>query len=229
MKVDIRHNPSFTVARCHLAPGEPVRVEGGAMIAHSTGVQLESKTQGGLLKGLSRSLLGGGSFFVTTYTAPAQGGWVDVAGLLPGDTVPITIVPERPFFLRRGSWIANSSEVEIDTQWGGMANLFGGEGGFGIRASGQGEALGSVYGAVDVIDLQPQEIVTIDTGHVVAYDLSIQFQMRRAVEGRTIQSAKSGEGWVFDFVGPGRVLLQSRNPDAFLEWMVHTVAARVQR
>ncbi len=229
MKVDIRHNPSFTVARCHLAPGEPVRVEGGAMIAHSAGVQLESKTQGGLLKGLSRSLLGGGSFFVTTYTAPAQGGWVDVAGLLPGDTVPITIVQERPFFLRRGSWIANSSEVEIDTQWGGMANLFGGEGGFGIRASGQGEALVSVYGAVDVIDLQPQEIVTIDTGHVVAYDLSIQFQMRRAVDGRTIQSAKSGEGWVFDFVGPGRVLLQSRNPDAFLEWMVHTVAARVQR
>jgi uncharacterized protein (TIGR00266 family) len=166
---------------------------------------------------------------VTTYTAPAHGGWVDVAGMLPGDTVPITITPERPFFLRRGSWIANSSEVEIDTQWGGMANLFGGEGGFGIRASGQGEALVSLYGAVDVIDLPPQEVVTIDTGHVVAYDLSIQFQMRRAVEGRTIQSAKSGEGWVFDFVGPGRVLLQSRNPDAFLEWLVHTVAARVQR
>lgn len=199
------------------------------MIAHSAGVQLESKAQGGILKGLSRSLLGGGSFFVTTYTAPADGGWVDVAGLLPGDTVPITIMPERPFFLRRGSWIANSSDVEIDTQWGGMANLFGGEGGFGIRASGQGEALVSIYGAVDVIDLPPQEIVTIDSGHVVAYDLSIQFQMRRAVEGRTIQSAKSGEGWVFDFVGPGRVLLQSRNPDAFLEWMVHTVAARVQR
>jgi uncharacterized protein (TIGR00266 family) len=229
MKVGIRHNPSFTVARCHLAPGEPVRVEGGAMIAHSAGVQLESKAQGDILKGLSRSLLGGGSFFVTTYTAPADGGWVDVAGVLPGETLPITILPERPFFLRRGSWIANSSDVEIDTQWGGMANLFGGEGGFGIRAAGQGEALVSIYGAVDVIDLPPQEIVTIDSGHVVAYDLSIQFQMRRAVEGRTIQSAKSGEGWVFDFVGPGRVLLQSRNPDAFLEWMVHTVAARVQR
>jgi uncharacterized protein (AIM24 family) len=61
------------------------------MIAHSAGVQLESKAQGGVLKGLSRSLLGGGSFFVTTYTAPEHGGWVDVAGLLPGDTVPIAI------------------------------------------------------------------------------------------------------------------------------------------
>jgi len=119
--------------------------------------------------------------------------------------------------------------VEIDTQWAGMANMFGGEGGFGLRASGEGEALVSIYGAVDVVDLQPQELVTIDNGHVVAYDLGIQFQLRRAVEGRSIQSAKSGEGWVFDFVGPGRVLLQSRNPEAFLEWMVHAVAARVQR
>lgn len=227
MKVDIRHNPSFTVARCYLAPGEPMRVEGGAMIAHSAGVQLEAKAQGGMFKGLSRSLLGGGSFFVTTYTAPEHGGWVDVAGVLPGDIVPITIAPERPYFVRRGSWIANSSDIEIDRQWGGLANLFGGEGGFGIRASGQGETLVSIYGAVDVIDLQPQEVVTIDTGHVVAYDLSIQFQIRRAVTGHSIQSVKSGEGLVFDFVGPGRVLLQSRNPEAFLEWVVHTVAARL--
>ncbi|MDQ3899384.1 MAG: AIM24 family protein [Actinomycetota bacterium] len=119
--------------------------------------------------------------------------------------------------------------VEIDTQWGGMANMFGGEGGFGLRASGEGKALVSIYGAVDVVDLQPQELVTIDTGHVVAYDLSIQFQLRRAVEGRSIQSAKSGEGWVFDFAGPGRALLPSRNPEAFMEWVVYTVAAWVQR
>jgi hypothetical protein len=135
MQVKLRHNPSFTIARCILAPGEPLRVEGGAMIAHSEGVQLESKAQGGVMKGLARSVLGGGSFFITTYTAPQQGGWVDVAGMLPGDTVPITITADRPVFLRRGSWIANSYGVEIDTQWGGMANLFGGEGGFGFRAS----------------------------------------------------------------------------------------------
>ena len=29
---------------------------------------------------------------------------------------------------------------------------------------------------------------------------------------------KSGEGLVFDFFGPGRVLLKSRNPQAFAEW-----------
>jgi uncharacterized protein (TIGR00266 family) len=219
MQVQLRHDPAFTVARCVLAAGEPVRVEGGAMIAHSAEVTLESKSQGGIMAGLKRSMLGGGSFFVTTYTAPKQGGWVDVAGVLPGDTVSIDVTPDRPFFLRRGSWIANSHGVEIDTQWGGMANLFGGEGGFGFRASGQGQALVSIYGAVDIVDLDPGESVTIDTGHVVAYDLAVRFQMRRAAQGRTIQSMKSGEGWVFDFFGPGRVLLQSRNPEAFTQWV----------
>lgn len=222
MRIERRHAPAFTVARCHLAPGEPVRVEGGAMLAHSAGVQLRAESHGGLRAGLKRSLLGGGSFFVTTYTAPAQGGWVDVASVLPGDTVPVSIEPGRSFFITRGCWIANSAGVQVDTQWGGMANLFGGEGGFGLRASGQGEVLVSVYGAVDTLDLQPGEAVTVDTGHVVAYDLAVQFRMRRAVEGRSVQSMKTGEGWVFDFTGPGRVLLQSRNPDAFAQW----VAAR---
>ncbi len=222
MNVQLRHNPSFTVARCILAGNEVLNCEAGAMIAHSGGVELESKSQGGIMKGLKRSVLGGGSFFVTTFTAPPQGGWVDVAGVLPGDTVTIDVTPEQPFFLRKGSWIANSSNVQVDTQWGGMANLFGGEGGFGFRASGQGEALVSIYGAVDVMDLEAGETVTIDTGHVVAYELSMKFTMRRAAKGRTMQSLKSGEGWVFDFDGPGRVLLQSRNPEAFAHWVAET-------
>ena len=229
MQVELRHSPSFTVARCGLGGGETVQVEGGAMIAHSSGVVLESKAQGGVMAGLKRSLLGGGSFFVTSYTAPAQGGWVDVAGVLPGDTVEIDVTPQQPFFLRRGSWIANSSGVTVDTQWGGMANLFGGEGGFGFRASGQGQALCSIYGAVDIIDLDPGEVVTIDTGHVVAYNLDVRFAMRRAVQGRTFQSMKSGEGWVFDFTGPGRVLLQSRNPEAFAHWVASAVPSETPR
>jgi uncharacterized protein (AIM24 family) len=84
----------------------------------------------------------------------------------------------------------------------------------------------SCYGAIDVFDLQPGQPVVIDTGHVVAYDLGIQFRMRRAVEGRTIQSMKSGEGFVFDFVGPGRVLLQTRNPQSFAEWARSPVAGK---
>ena len=52
-----------------------------------------------------------------------------------------------------------------------------------------------------------------------AYDLGMQFTTRRAAEGRSIQSMKSGEGMVFEFTGPGRVLLQTRNPRGLESWI----------
>ncbi|MFC9895644.1 TIGR00266 family protein [Nocardia sp. NPDC127579] len=218
MKVQLRHNPASTIARCFLAGGEPMRVESGAMVAHSAGVTLQAKAEGGILAGLKRSVLAGESFFVSTFTAPQQGGWVDVAPALPGDMLNLQISPDRPYFISRGGWIANSHGVQVESKWGGFANLFGGEGGFGLRAHGEGEVVVGVFGAIDVIDLQAGEPITIDTGHVVAYDLAMNFTIRRAVSGRSIQSLKSGEGFVFDFVGPGRVLLQTRNPGAFAAW-----------
>ncbi|GAB2696440.1 TIGR00266 family protein [Nocardia thraciensis] len=218
VKVELRHNPSSTIARCLLAGGESMRVESGAMVAHSAGVTLAAKAEGGILAGLKRSVLAGESFFVSTFTAPSQGGWVDVAPALPGDMLALPIAPDRPFFISRGSWCANSHGVQVETKWAGFANLFGGEGGFGLRAHGQGEVVLGVFGAIDVIDLRRGEAVTIDSGHVVAYDLAMNFSIRRAVSGRSLQSFKSGEGLVFDFTGPGRVLLQTRNPGAFAAW-----------
>jgi uncharacterized protein (TIGR00266 family) len=219
VQVQVRHQPSFAVARCLLAPGEPLRVESGAMLATSWGVQLEANMQGGLLQGLKRAALGGESLFVTTYTAPQGGGWVDVAANLPGDVLTVPVGPERPFFLTRGSWLANSHGVEIQTRWAGAQNLFGGEGGFVIQATGQGEVVLGAYGAVDTLELAPGEAITVDSGHVVAYDAGVQSRLRRAVEGRSIQSAKSGEGFVFDFAGPGRVMIQTRNPRSLVEWL----------
>lgn len=219
MQVQLRHNPSFTMARCQLAPNEPMTVESGAMVAHSAGMNLQSQAQGGIMQGLKRSLLSGESFFVSTFTAPQQGGWVDIAGTLPGDVAVLQIHPDRPYYVTRGGWLASSHGVQTTTQFGGAKTFFGGEGAFGLQAAGQGEVLVACYGAIDVIDLQPGEQVVIDTGHVVAYDLNMQFTMRRAVSGKWIQSMKSGEGMVFEFTGPGRVLLQTRNPRGLEGWV----------
>ncbi|MFI6599874.1 TIGR00266 family protein [Nonomuraea sp. NPDC050536] len=219
MKSEIRHGGSFAVARCHLAGGESVRVESGAMSATSAGVQLQAKMEGGLLRGLARSALGGESLFTTRYTAPQGGGWVDVAHHLPGDVVAAPVQHGRALMLTRGSWIASSDGVEIVTKWGGMSNLIGGEGGFLIRAEGQGDVVLGCYGALDWFELAPGETIVVDTGHLVAYDETVRSNLRRAVEGKTIQSLKSGEGLVFDFTGPGRVLTQTRNPSALISWL----------
>jgi uncharacterized protein (AIM24 family) len=58
----------------------------------------------------------------------------------------------------------------------------------------------------------------LDTVHVVAFDPSTTSQIRR-VAGGVIQTLKSGEGFVFDFTGPGRVMTQSRNPSALQAWI----------
>lgn len=78
-----------------------------------------------------------------------------MAPALPGDMLALSITPDRPFFISRGGWIANSHGVTVEAKWGGLANLFGGEGGFGLRAQGQGEVVLGVFGAIDVIDLGP--------------------------------------------------------------------------
>lgn len=219
MQTHIRHNPSFAVARLFLAPHEPVRIESGAMMAHSPTVALSSNTGGGVMAGLKRAVLSGESFFVTTATAGPQGGFVDVAAVLPGDVITLDLTPDRPYFVTRGCWLANAHGTDVSPKWGGMQNLFGGEGGFGLSASGQGQVVLSVYGALDVVDLQPGEQLVVDTGHVVAYDLGVRFQLRRAVVGKTWQSLKTGEGLVFEFTGPGRLLLQTRNPDSLQAWV----------
>ena len=218
MDVAIRHSPSFAAARITLDPGEEVRAESGAMMATSSGVGITSSTQGGMVKGLKRSLLGGESLFVTTFSAPATGGWVDVAHHLPGDVITTSVTPDRPLSITRGCWLASASSVELDAKWGGFKNLFGGEGGFLVRAAGSGTVLLACYGAIDTIQLGPGESLTIDTGHVVAFDPSVNSQLRKVATG-VIQTLKSGEGFVFDFTGPGWIMTQSRNPSALQAWI----------
>lgn len=218
MQVRTRHTPSYGVARLVLAPGEPVRVESGAMLATSYGVTVLSRAQGGLLKSLARAAFGGDSLLVATYTAPQQGGWVDVAPNLPGDLNVIELDGRSGWCVTKGCWLASASTVQLDVQWAGFKNLFGGEGGFMTHVGGQGPVVVACYGALDVMTLQPGEFVTVDTGHVVAYADTVQSRLRQINQGIS-QSLKSGEGLVFDFAGPGQVLVQTRTPRGLVSWL----------
>ncbi len=149
MKVEVRHRPAMAAARCNLEPGEQVKAESGAMMATSGGVSLQASTQGGVMKGLKRSVLGGESLFISTFTAPAQGGWVDVAHFLTGDIVVAGVTAEQPMNVTKGCWLASSAGVELQTKWGGFKNMFGGEGGFLIHAEGRGTIVLACYGALD--------------------------------------------------------------------------------
>ena len=222
MQITTRQGPAYGVARLTLAAAEQVRVESGAMMAMSGGVLLEAKAEGGVLKSLKRAALGGESFFVTTYTAPAQGGWVDVAARLPGDVFSMDVTAQVGLNIQKGSWLASEPTVQLDTKWGGWRNLVGSEGGFLVHAGGQGKVVVSCYGALERWQLGAGESITVDTGHMVAYEDTVQVGLRKAAGG-LVQSFKSGEGIVFDFTGPGTVLTQTRNPNELLGWITAAI------
>ena len=216
MQIEIRNAPAFGIARLTLEPNETVRAEAGAMMATSDGVVLEAKAEGGVLKSLKRAALGGESFFLTTYKAPPQGGFVDVAPRLAGDVIVLD-TPAEGLVVQRGSWLASALTVNIDTKWGGFKNLFGGEGGFLVYAQGDGEILLNCYGALDIYDLAAGETLVLDSGHLVAMSSSVNLQLKKVASG-WMNTIKSGEGFVFEISGPGRVYAQTRNPTWFRQF-----------
>ncbi|HMT05340.1 MAG: TIGR00266 family protein [Solirubrobacterales bacterium] len=220
MNTEIRHNPGFAVARCTLAGGEQMRAESGAMAATSAGVEIEAKVQGGLMKGLKRSMLGGESLFMTTLTAPSGGGWVDVAANLPGDAMVLPVGEE--IFLTQGAYLASDATVDIDTKWGGFKNIGGGEGGFLIRATGSGVVVASCYGAIDRVELAAGERIVVDSGHLVAFEPSVQYKTRKASSG-IMNTLKSGEGFVMEFTGPGVIHTQTRDPGFLVSWLTEVL------
>ena len=120
--------------------------------------------------------------------------------------------------ISRGSYLCSEATVEIDTKWGGFKNLAGSEGGFLIHASGSGEVVVGCFGAIEKVTLAPGERLVLDTGHMVAYEPSVQMTLRKAATG-LVQTLKSGEGFVFEFTGPGDIWTQTRSPSALVRWL----------
>jgi uncharacterized protein (TIGR00266 family) len=216
MQTEVLYSPAYAAARLTLAQGETVRAEAGAMLAMSPGITLETSTQGGLLKGLKRSVLGGESFFMNTFTAQADGAELFVAPSLPGDMVAWP--HQGTLYVQSGSFVACSGPMQVDTEWGGAKTFFSREGLFMLRISGEGQLVLSSYGAIHAVDLQPGQTYTVDTGHMVAWTEGIQYAVRKV--GGWKSTFFSGEGLVCDLTGPGRIYLQTRSQDAFLDWLI---------
>jgi uncharacterized protein (TIGR00266 family) len=227
MQTEIMYRPSFSLAIVKLDPNERIRVEAGAMVSMSEGLNLETKAAGGLLASLKRTMLGGESFFMNEYRAPASGGTITLAPALPGDMVAVEQNGERALMVQSGAYIASSMDIEVDTKWGGAKVFFASEGLFLLRCSGQGTLLLASYGAIHEMQLAAGQRYTVDTGHLVGFDEGIGFSVRTI--GGLKSTLFSGEGLVVDLTGPGRVLLQTRSSDAFLSWLIPQVERRLPK
>jgi uncharacterized protein (TIGR00266 family) len=216
MDVTIQHQPAFSLATIRLAPNEEIKMEPGAMVSHTAGLSTETKAEGGFFGGLKR-MVAGESFFQNTWKAPAQGGEITCAPSLPGDMITMEMTGSE-FLLASGAYVASELSVQTDASWGGAKGFFGGGGLVLLRVSGRGKIVASSYGAIFERQLSAGETYVVDTGHIVGFDASMQFEVHKV--GSWKSTILGGEGLVCHLTGPGRVLMQSRSEEAFLGWLL---------
>jgi uncharacterized protein (TIGR00266 family) len=208
---EILHRPSFALAVVKLQAGQSISAEAGAMVSMSGNVELQSQMKGGLM-GMIKRVAGGESAFVSTFTAQGGAGEVTLAPGGPGDIAAIDLNGE--YFVQSSSYLAGDTSLNVDTQFGGARSFFGGEGLFVLRVTGSGLLLVSSFGAIHKKKLEPGERYFIDTGHLVAWEGHMRYELRQASRG-LLRSLVSGEGLVAEFMGPGEILIQTRNLQAF--------------
>ena len=210
---EIKHQGAFALAVVNLQAENSISAEAGAMVSMSANVELHSEMKGGVFGALKRAV-GGESAFVSTFTAIGDNGEVTLAPGTPGDVVGIEM-NNQTFMVQSSSYLAGDPGLQIDTKFGGAKSWLGGEGLFLLQVSGSGLLLISSFGAIHRKYLRSGERYVIDTGHLVAWEGQMRYELRKAAKSGFFRSLLSGEGLVAEFYGPGEILIQTRNLRAF--------------
>jgi uncharacterized protein (TIGR00266 family) len=222
MRYEIKYQPSFSLAIVYLERGEQVMAESGAMVSMSPTIKLDAALSGGGVFGAMKSAVGGESLFRTTFTAESGAGEVTLAPAALGDIMAVELRGEK-FIVQPGSYLAGDPRMAITTQ-GSMRGMLSGEGMFLLNVQGSGLLLLSSFGAIHQKTLAPGEEYIVDTGHIVAFEGSVDYSLEK-VTGKSqgvggffkglVKSALTGEGFVCRYRGPGKIYIQTRQLPGF--------------
>jgi uncharacterized protein (TIGR00266 family) len=225
MQVAIEHGPAFAWLRVRLDAGETVRAEAGAMVRRTADVTMSTRLNAGFqpsvfrliwafLVALMRKLLGGETMFINDFTTNT-GGEVVLAPSLAGNVMQKTLQSGQTLFVQTGGYLASNGSIDTRLRFGGLRSLFGGEGLVLLECTGVGDVFVNSYGGVVAVPVTDRLIV--DTGHIVAFEGSLDFRVRSV--GGAKSFFFSGEGLVCEFTGQGTVYIQSRNLGALVSWV----------
>lgn len=194
-----------------LDPGEGVRGETGTMTYMEPGIDMQTSTGGGIGKGLKR-LITGESFFITNFTNNASDpARVAFAAPYPGKIIAMNLTDEGGSFLcQRDSFLCAAEGIEIEVAFTKRlgAGIFGGEGFILQRLQGDGLAFMHAGGTLIEKNLKAGETLRVDTGCLVAFSPSIDYDIQFI--GGFSNVLFGGEGlFLAKITGPGKVYLQS--------------------
>ena len=200
------------VVEMKLNKGETVYTQSGGMTYQSEGIEMSTNTQGGIMKGLGR-VFAGESMFMANYTAKNDDAVIAFASTVPGAIIPVDLsnMPQG-LTIQKGAFLCAENAVETKVAFTKKfsAGLFGGEGFILQKAGGNGTLFLEVDGDAIEKELQPGEVLKVDTGNVVAFDSNVKYEIE-TVKGLG-NIFLGGEGlFLTKLVGPGKVILQSQN------------------
>lgn len=218
MKYEITADTTFPMLKVYLNQGEAIKAESGAMVAMTRDLSLTGKMDGGFFKSIARRFAGE-SFFLQQISAERGPGWALLAAAAPGEIAAVDVEEGKEWTVQKNGFLAGSPTVQVSTKvqsiWKGM---WSGEGLFVVKISGEGKVFLATYGSIYTIDIPARETLLIDNGHLMAWQSAMKYDIVKGASS-WFSSATSGEGLACLFHGPGRVLIQTRNPAAFGQWM----------
>lgn len=192
-----------------LGQGDVIRAEAGAMMYMTDGITMDAKMEGGVLGGLKRAFLSGESFFITYFACEAPAGRVAFAAPFPGKIIALDLA-NTAVMCQKDSFLCAVGAVDIDIAFTRRlgAGFFGGEGFILQKLEGMGKVFIHSGGTIVEHHLAAGERLKVDTGCLVAFDPSVEYDIERV--GNIKTSLFGGEGLFFaSMTGPGRVWLQT--------------------
>jgi uncharacterized protein (TIGR00266 family) len=215
MQIELLQQPDSTIARVSLDAGEEIVTEAGSMVAMSSNLQASTTLRqgkgGGILGGLKR-MVAGESLFLSVFRSPTSDNEILLAPRLLGDVLQYQMT-STGLVVQAGSYLASTSEVNIELGFQGFKSLFSGENIFWLNMSGSGDLLLSSFGAIYEVPVRGEYIV--DTGHIVAFEKSLTFEITKPPGSSWLSTFLGGEGLVCRFKGNGRLFCQTHNATAF--------------
>jgi uncharacterized protein (TIGR00266 family) len=204
-----------------LDPQETAIAESGAFMLMDDGIQMEtifgdgSKPQQGFfgkLMSAGKRVLTGESLFMTAFTNMGSGKRrVSFASPYPGKIIPLDLsLMGNKVIAQKDSFLAAAKGVSVGIEFQRRlgTGLFGGEGFIMQKLEGDGMAFVHAGGHVFERTLEPGELLRVDTGCIVAYTQTIDYDIQFV--GGIKNTLFGGEGLFFATLrGPGKVWIQT--------------------
>ena len=218
MKWEIIGGSAFPMLKFSLEKDENIKAQANAMVAMSSNLVLKGKVDGGIGKAIGR-MFSGESFFMQHVTAKNHPGWVMFASSIPGGIADVEIKPGKELTVQKNGFLAGTPGIDVASKMQSLTKgILSGEGFFILKLSGTGTAFLHTYGSIYTIDIPAGEQILIDNGHLVAWSSDMKYSITKGAAS-WVSSVTSGEGLACRFTGPGRVLIQTRNPSGLGSWL----------